>query len=111
MSADLKPAWAALQAAADAWAGSRTKEAGQALSDAAVVYVEARQRSLRPAPSPNEPTLGFGRNKGKRPSEIGKADLEWYAKVLAENVENPEKARWREQNQALLDAVRAALGN
>lgn len=107
---DLKAAWGAVQAAAIGYAESRSKEAGQALSDAAVMYVEARQASQRPAPSGDEPTFGFGRNKGKRPSEVSKQDNEWYARVLAENVADESKARWRDQNQVLLDAVRVALG-
>lgn len=55
----------------------------------------------------DEPTLSFGKSKGKKPSEIGDSDLTWYGKVVAESVEDPSKAKFRPKNQALLTALRA----
>lgn len=111
MSAEArKAAWTELAEAARAFAALGEAVPAQRLSDAAKAWAVWSRPAAPSRTDGEEPVLGFGRNKGKRPSEVESKDLEWYAKVLQENVDNPEKARWRDANQALLDAVNAALG-
>jgi hypothetical protein len=105
-----KAAWMALADAARDFAAVEDAVQSQRLSDAAKAWA-AWSRTATPARTDDgEPVLSFGRNKGKRPSEVEQRDLEWYQRVLAENVDNPEKARWRADNERLLAAVEAALG-
>lgn len=47
----------------------------------------------------------FGSNKGLPLSEGSMRDLEWYRRVLAQNVADPEKSRFRAANQRALDAI------
>jgi hypothetical protein len=49
----------------------------------------------------------FGKNKGTSISDVDKKELAFLEKYASEAVDNPEKARFQSQNQALLDAVRA----
>jgi hypothetical protein len=52
-------------------------------------------------------TIGFGKSKSKDVTELGDADLVWYAKAYEENVGNPERAKYKKDNQRMLDAIRA----
>jgi hypothetical protein len=52
-------------------------------------------------------TIGFGKSKGKTPGELGDADLEWIIKAYTENVADPKKARYKAENQRVLDALTA----
>lgn len=55
----------------------------------------------------SEETVPFGRDKGKKLSEVN--DLSWLHRVVTENVNDPGKERWRAKNQELLDAIDAEL--
>lgn len=51
----------------------------------------------------------FGRSAGGPVYGASMRDLAFYQGVLAKNVEDESKARWREQNQATLDAIEAEI--
>lgn len=53
-----------------------------------------------------EAVVAFGRSSGKKVSELGEADLDWYLKAYGENVENPEKAKYQKANRRILDALK-----
>lgn len=111
-------AWAALDEAAIAWVAKRGKMDAVALSVAAKAWAKAdaseasprREASgARSAVAGDGWTFRFGRNSGKRPDEVDVADLRWYERVFLESLDNPEKARFRDNNQRALDVVRAEL--
>jgi hypothetical protein len=112
---DRETAWRQLQAASrtEAAATPETRtSAAAALSEAAKEWARASgwREPRAEAPAGGEVlTFGFGSGRGQPPSAVDTKSLRWYAKVLAENVANVEKARWVTQNQALLDAVEAEL--
>lgn len=51
----------------------------------------------------------FGRSQGMKFRDGSDDDCAWYAKALAENVADPEKARFKAQNEADLAAVNAEI--
>jgi hypothetical protein len=59
--------------------------------------------------STGEVVVGFGRNKGQPVSSLEPSDLEWYRNAYAENIDNPERAKWRDANQRILDAIEAEI--
>ena len=54
-------------------------------------------------------TLTFGSAKGQSVRETPTQDLQWYQRTLGENVGNPAKAKWKADNQRMLDAVTGEL--
>jgi hypothetical protein len=69
------------------------------------------------APAAQVPVVTFGKAKGERLTDISDRQLSWYAETLADNVEDPAKANWRQKNQRDLDDAlkelsrRKAAGN
>lgn len=59
----------------------------------------------------NSPIFTFGKHKGQTPYDEKVPDdyLAWIEPMLAKQVNDPGKARYQAVNQALLDAVRAAM--
>ena len=59
----------------------------------------------------NSPIFTFGKHKGQTPYDEKVPDdyLAWIEPMLAKQVNDPSKARYQAVNQALLDAVRAAM--
>lgn len=53
----------------------------------------------------DEPTVAFGRQAGKKPSELEAKDLGWYIGAYQENVADAAKARFKKANQRVLDAL------
>lgn len=51
----------------------------------------------------------FGRSKGKDFAEVDDGDLEYLASAFERSVNDPEKARFRENNEAMLAAALAEL--
>lgn len=51
----------------------------------------------------------FGKAAGQPVHGASLKDLNFYQGVLAKNVEDPSKSRWRDQNQATLDAIEAEI--
>lgn len=102
-------AWAELTAAAKAWAHEDSKLTRQELSDAAKAWASI-EAPRAPSSSGGEGwTFRFGKNAGKTPRDVDVRDLRWYEKVFLESIDNPEKERFRENNQKSLDVVRAEL--
>ena len=109
-----KAAWRALQMAATAFSKSTTgdTEAAKALSDAALAYAAARggpkpQRAATTGDGGH--VLPFGRSKGLPITKATPADLQWVLGALQKSIDDPEKARWRESNEALAEAIRSEL--
>ena len=91
------------------------------LCEAAKAYARAFDETARnppgappspsPSPSPSSAsnmTVPFGRDKGKRLSEVD--DLSWLRRVVGKSVDDEAKQRFRAQNVALLDAIEAEIG-
>jgi hypothetical protein len=56
---------------------------------------------------PGAMVVPFGKNKGKTPAELSDRQLDWYIEQAEQSVSDPEKSKWRDNNQAWLDALRA----
>ncbi len=54
---------------------------------------------------PVDPPMGYGSGKGRPLAELDKKSLAWYAKTLAENLANPDKARFHEKTQIQLESI------
>jgi len=109
-----KVAWRALQVAATAFGKSTTgdTEAAKALSDAALAYAAARggPKPAHPvAYADGGPVVPFGRSKGTPITKANERDLQWVLGALQKSIDDPEKARWRESNEALAEAIRSEL--
>lgn len=99
-------AWSILAQAAIAFGGDKSPAAAQALSDAAKEWAAAS----KPAKSASSgAVIPFGRSKGTAVADAETKDLRWVAGALRSSIDNPEKARFRDANQALLDAIEAEL--
>lgn len=57
------------------------------------------------------PEFMFGRQKGRKITDLDvpASDLEWYAGAVEQSIADPSKARFRDSNQRVLDAIRAEL--
>lgn len=101
--------WANLTAAARGFASFDSRETKQALSDAAKAW--AAHDSPKPTrvdtDTGDEPRVRFGRDKGKRLSEV--KDLTWYRQALANIVADPAKARFKADNEDRLAEVEQEL--
>ena len=87
---------------------TKSKMLEAALSAAAKQWGLANgQREPAPprAEGESEVLVPFGWDKGKPLSAV--ADLTWLRRAVESSVNDPEKERWRSQNQALLDAIQA----
>ena len=51
--------------------------------------------------------VAFGRSAGKTPAELEDKDLTWYVKAYGENVGDASKAKFKDANQRVLDALTA----
>lgn len=63
--------------------------------------------STRPATSAVFPN--WGSCKGQPISGAKVRDLNWYRDAIAKNIADPEKARWKDANQQVLNAIEAEL--
>lgn len=68
----------------------------------------ARQPTPASGPLPDS-FPNFGSQKGRPLLTAQEKDLKWYAKVLRENVADPAKARFKDENAAYLKAIERAL--
>jgi hypothetical protein len=71
-----------------------------------------RQAQRAPAAggqAPEDFVSPMGRSKGQRLGDIDDEGLEWLLKVFAERADDPQKSRYREENLANRDKVRAVL--
>ena len=105
-------AWQVVQKAAVAFSKSTTgdTEANRALHEAVLAYAATRQPA-KPDKRATGIVLKFGRSKGKTIEDAATADLQWMVSALGENIEDPDKARWRQQNVELRDAIETELAS
>lgn len=86
----------------------------RALLEAATVYADARRAN---APKPTgvsdhrkaDVPMPFGRSRGKTLGDAATDDLKWILPKIVESIDDPSKARWRVDNQALADAIETEL--
>ena len=69
----------------------------------------ARAATTRPTTSTEGLAPKFGRDAEKPLSEVSDESLMWYADVLAENVADPKKSRFKDANQKVLNQINAEL--
>lgn len=111
-----KSAWRALSAAAQTYANTGLGTTGaaaaaQRLAESAVEWARAKgwREPRADAPKSGAVLPNFGRQKGEPIAGVETKDLEWYASALRRSIDDPEKARWVESNQAVLDAIETEL--
>jgi hypothetical protein len=51
----------------------------------------------------------FGRKKGQPIAGCDLENLEWYRGAIQRSVDDPQRANFREKNQAVLDAIEAEI--
>jgi hypothetical protein len=105
-------AWTDLVDASDAHHVERTKERAQALSEAAKAWASAaREGAPQRATTTGDdgPQIPFGKSKGTPITKADERDLKWVLGALQKSIDDPEKARWRESNEALAEAIRSEL--
>lgn len=113
--------------------GAATAELKAKLAKMTAKVEEVRQEEVRPEPEEAQydetppptdadfsqappPEVGevyivpIGLSKGKPISEVKTSGLVWLEKAARENLANPAKAKYRESDQAMLDAVLAENG-
>jgi len=66
--------------------------------------------SAPPAASGGGPVFRFGKTKGRPLAGAPVRDLEWYRGAIAESLNNPDKARYRDDNLRHLAEIDAVLG-
>lgn len=119
MSADYAAAWRALEAAAVAHHAGDLGPTAKALADAADAYARARwarnsgSNGVKASTGPGALSgvvVPFGRSKGTPIEQADTKDLRWVASALAQSIDNPEKARWRDENERTLAAIQRELG-
>lgn len=117
MTEEVKRTWALLSSAAIAHAATPDDLAvKKGLADAADAYIKARNAAR--AGGAAKPAAGgasgvvvpFGRSKGTPIEQADAKDLKWVAARLVESIDNPEKARWKDENARVLAAIEAVLG-
>lgn len=111
-------AWRVLEEAALAHQRGNL-ETARPLADAAEAFARSRWASNTGSngrkPSEGRAALSgvvvpFGRSKGTAIEEADTRDLRWVANALAESIDNPDKARWRDSNEKALAAIQKELG-
>jgi hypothetical protein len=104
-------AWTDLVDASDAHHVERTKERAQSLSEAAKAWASASREGApqRAATTGDGPVIPFGRSKGLPITKADAKDLQWVLGALQKSIDDPEKARWRDSNEALAEAIRSEL--
>jgi hypothetical protein len=101
------------EAVAFAYGDRNDRARQQKLCEAAKQYHrEFIERTAKPEgsePPTDELTVPYGKQQGKKLSECKASDLKWLLGTVLENIENPDKAKWREKNEALADAIERTL--
>lgn len=115
----LEAAFNALTNAAEHWAANLGEsDAASRLAKAADEYARAKwasktgangtKRGERPSTSAST-TLPFGRSKGVTLADAKDGDLRWCLGAVEKSIDDESKARWRDANVALRDAIDAEL--
>ncbi len=107
--------WNRLAEAAVRYAATRDIHDGEELRDTAEADTRARW-SEKSGKAGEHKTRGqgvvripqkFGRCGGMAVHELDTKDLDWYRGAIARSIDDPEKAKFRDNNQTLLDAIDA----
>lgn len=106
----LDEARAELVDAAKRHATTATDGTLKALCEAASAYARARVVAARPAGSESL-VMPFTKSKGMPLAEARTEDMEWALPKLEASLEDPDKARWRESNLALINGIKAELAS
>ena len=111
--------WRALEGAARDYAATGDMSQAKSLAVAAEAYTRARwaANTGKAGTKPSEGrgalsgvVVPFGRSKGVAIEEADAKDLRWVANALGQSIDNPDKARWRDDNERVLDAIQKELG-
>lgn len=97
-----------LRKSAENYANPSNNTPWQQLAAAAESYARARWALKAPpkaAKAKSAVVCPFGRDKGKSISDLDDRGVRWLLGVVSESVDDPDKARFRSQNAALLDAL------
>ena len=102
---------AALRELAAEISGAMPLVAQSTTSAVAVSTAASPARSPSTGDEPRAPShvVRFGRNAGTPVSQLTDYDARWYLNALERSLNDPEKARFREANAAIIDQVRAEL--
>lgn len=90
-------------------AKSRTEELKSKVQDAAAALGGEVTETIERARTAGQPLWPFGEDKGKPLSAITVKSLQWGKSRFAANLKDPEKEKWRADNEALLAATEAEL--
>lgn len=106
-----KKAWHELSSAATSHGAQGTAVTAQRVAEAALGWARAKgwREPRAGAPQSGAVLPPFGRSAGQPIAGVETKDLEWYAGALRRSIDDPEKSRWVESNQAVLDAIEAEL--
>lgn len=113
---EVKRTWALLSSAALGHAAAPDDlSLKKGLADAADAYIQARNAAraggvAKPAAGASGVVVPFGRSKGTPIEQADAKDLRWVAARLKESIDNPEKARWKDENARVLAAIESVLG-
>ena len=71
---------------------------------------EARANAPKSAPAAaSGPTLPFGRSKGRPIATAPMSDVTWMLGVVTQSIDDPSKARFRDSNIKLAEALQARV--
>lgn len=92
--------------------GGKTTERQRELCDAASAYDKERRAHFKPQQHQEASKLvvPFGRTKNTPIGEAKTEDLEWVLARLKEKLEDPERARFRADNEKLIAGIERELG-
>jgi hypothetical protein len=93
-----------------AYAADQTEQRARDLAMSAWEYAEARRLlasgATAAAASIEGPVVPFGKDKGKPLPAVSKNSLEWLMGAVEHSIGNPDKARFIESNQQMLEALK-----
>lgn len=107
----LDNARSALYQAARLFAQQENTETERFLCNTASSYAAERIKAAPRAQTKEATslTMPFGKDKGLPLSEAKTGNLRWMAEVLRESIADETKAKWRNSNQTLLEAIEREL--
>lgn len=98
-----------------AYAADKSQQRERELCMAAWEYAEARRllasSAGTEAAKPEDVRVPFGKDKGKPLAAVNKTGLEWLIGAVDASISNPDKARFIEANQRMLDALKKELAS
>lgn len=91
-----------------AYAADKTDQRARELCVAAWEYAQSREKLASGAGAAEKSgvLVPFGKDKGKPLAAVSKNSLEWLMGAIEHSIANPDKARFIESNQAMLEALK-----